>query len=241
VRSGGPDFSFHPEDILRCLHEAEGDIIHTLAYTEAEILKILLRRRLRGENQVREIDSFAGGKSAAVYHPAKQAVLLHALHHQFQQAVVKENAGFRGNILKKPGVGDRNVLPRGLVFGCASGSQPDMFSFYKQDTTGWEISNPDLGAAEVLKQPDVLARFSAESANILDHPGVAVVGAVGKIQPCHIHAGIYEGTEHRRGGGSGSDGGDDFCLFRHLFYRLGVHMENCSKIVDLIINSIYNK
>ena len=73
-----------------------------------------------------------------------------------------------------------------------------------------EQSGPDLRAAEVLEDGDRASLLVRGGADPLDHLAMALMGAVGKIQPADIDAGGNEVPDSRFTARSGADGRHDF-------------------------------
>ena len=75
----------------------------------------------------------------------------------------------------------------------------------------FQLGGADLGPLQIAQDAQRLALLAAHLADHLDQRQLLLVGAVGKVQANHIHAGANQIAEDGLGVGGGAKRGDNFC------------------------------
>ena len=87
-------------DLFLVGQQRQGDKIHALGKSEAQVLQILLRRRSETKDEVGEICAFVGVQASPMKDPALQASSSVTLDFQLQQPIVQEYPGSFRNVLQ---------------------------------------------------------------------------------------------------------------------------------------------
>src|SRR5436309_12769107 len=92
------------------------------------------------------------------------------------------------------------------------------------DRWGFQFTNPDLRALQVLNNADWLPCCFRASANQPESPDVLGICAVREIEPRYIHPSLDQSADYLWGVACGPESADDFCLSERSFMH---HADSC--------------
>ena len=176
--------SAHFLNIIGRTGKGSGHIIKALLHAESQVLTVPLTDKGKGEGDPRNIDSLVGGNRTAVYHRTGDIRFCAEFHTQFDQAVVNQNPCSGGNIRRKSGKGDAGG---GFIADHIPGGQNKLISSLQMDLFLFKFCQPDFRALGIQKKSNGQVQLLSNGFYRINPSLLLFVGAVGKVQPCHVH------------------------------------------------------
>ncbi len=197
----------HLLDVGGGAHERDRHVVHALLDAEAEVLAVLGRQARHRHRQPREGHALVVGDGAAGDHPAAHLAVLDRLHHQLDHAVIHPHRIARAQRGEKLGMVERAA--RGGAPDVPAG-QGELLPAREQRLAAHEGAEAHLRPLEVLQDRDGAAPGAL--ADGADDLRVLGVGAVGEVEPRHVHTRGHQAVEHLGRAGGRTDGADDLGL-----------------------------
>ena len=189
-------------------HKAESDPINSLLKTKGKVSAVFVGKGPNRKLHVGEVHPLVVGQHTTNRDHAVEGLIsfLNPFHLHFNAAVVQEDSAARGHLIRQLVVSDRGDL---LIAGDSPRGQGERVSLGQGDGTISEAAKTNLWALKVLKNSDVLAKFSRDLTDCLDPLGVVAVIPVGKIQAKRGGASLDQFLQPLGAFGSRADGGHD--------------------------------
>jgi hypothetical protein len=151
-----------------------------------------------------------------VDNPAAQLIPSILLDPQFQQPVIQQYPGPLGNILHQGGITYGNRFSLFISAAFRFSLQENRVPLGKENPFRWQFSDSYLGAAQVLKNPDVSAGLLPQFQNRSNQPFIGLQRTVGKVDPGYVHPRFYKRFQDGGGGRGWTDCTDDLGFSAHL-------------------------
>ena len=203
-------------DVLQVLppgDEGAGDEVHVVLDAEEDVLLVLLAEIGLAEDLVGEAHALVVGGLAPHQHPAHRVGGGELLHLKGEKTVVEENPVSHRQVLHHAGIAYRHTL---LIAYDLLRGEGEPVPLPEGDLSLFKGADAVLGALGVQHDGDGKLQLLPHGLDEVNLLLVLGVGAVGKIQPGHIHARQAHGGEGLLVLTGGADGADDFCLAHNV-------------------------
>ena len=172
-------------------------------------LLVLLGEGGQLDVDVGDVDGLVVGEGTAVLHLADNAVALHLLYLQLNEAVVHQDAAAGAHLLVEVLVGDGDL---GLVAGHVLGVQHELSPLLQGHGALGKGLDADLRALGVQHGGHRAAQGVPDPLEHIQTGQLLLVVAVGKVEAGAVHAAEDEGLEHLLVVHGGTQGADHFRL-----------------------------
>ena len=185
----GGDELFKLHHVLRRPDKGQGHQVNAQFHAKGQIVPVLGGDGRNGEHHPRQIDALVGAQGPPHHHPADEGIrgLLQDL--ELQGAVRQQHRSPHRRSEDDLGGVDGTLL---AVAGDGAPGQGKGLPRDQGDGLGIDIPQPDLGPRQVLEDGHRPPGFCGRGPDHVIAGPVLLVGAVGKIQPGHIEAGLHQ-------------------------------------------------
>ena len=198
----------HIQQILTAGDKGTGNEIHILLNAEQQIRLVLLTEEGLLEHLVGEAHTLAVGHLAPGQHLADHVGVGSFLHLEDQQTVVHQHPVAALEVIGQPGIADGDVV---LVALLLPGGKGEGIPLPDLDLPVFKGADAILRTLGVQHNGNGQAQLLPHALDELDLLTVLLVGAMGKVQPGHIHARLTQAGQRLLVTGR-ADGAYDLCF-----------------------------
>ena len=200
------------DQVLLPGHEGAGHVIHVVLDAEQQVVLVLLAQVHLIQDLAGEGHALAVAQLAARHHPAPDFRPFDFHHVHGDQAVIDQYPVARVQILVQVGIGDGHLVFVALHVVHMQGEQ---VALVQENLVVHKGFDPVLGAFGVQHDGDGQVQLFPDGFHPADLFRVFRVGAVGKIDPGHVHARQHHFFQDFFALAGRADGANDFC-FAHI-------------------------
>ena len=204
-----------PEEVLHILHiltgghKGGGHEVHIVPDAEEQVRLVLLAEEGAGHEPVGEVHALPVGQVAAGQDLTDRVAALQGRDLEHHKAVVHQDPVPYGQVLNEALIGDGDP---GLVALHILGGEGEGVAVVQVDLSVLEGLDPVLGALGVQHDGDGQAQLLPDLFDEVHLFLLLLMGAVGEIQPGHVHAGQAHLGQGLLVLAGRADGADDLCF-----------------------------
>src|SRR5690606_12665251 len=210
------DHFAHGPHVLGFAHEGRRDHVHAHAHAVADMFLVAFGQGGQVQVRVGDHQAFAGRKRAADDDAAVDDLAFDGIHLELDEPVVQEDGAARPHDAVQVRIADRRL--GAVAFnGPAAADEAERLARL-QHRAGLHGAHTNFRPLDVQQDANVALGRLRGLADAADALALLFHGAVGKIQPGHVHAGRDELVQDRIG--RGPDGAYNLCA-SHSYPSLG--------------------
>ena len=173
--------------------EAGRDIVEALFHAEEDVVPVPLAHVGHGQPDVGDVDALVVLHGAVVFHPAADVGGIGLQHGQTDQAVIQQDGVALLHVAGQLGVSDGAA---GLVAHDILRGQSELLAGAQRHRAVCEALQPNFRALGVQHGRHREVQLLPQGLQALQSGLMLRMGAVGKVEPGHVHAGPHHLAQH---------------------------------------------